>query len=77
VLAVLAGPAVAEHTARHCCQCEGVIKVAIGEQTGVGRDPRSMELQLQATVEKRPQRSPIRFTLRVPHPSHPPPYLTL
>ena len=35
-------------------------------------DPRSVELQFQAAVEKGPEWPMIRFTLRVPHPSCPP-----
>ncbi len=76
VPAVSAGSAVCENFARQWRQPEGVVEFAIGEQTGVGGDPRSVELQLQAAVENGPQGPPIRFTLRVPHPSRPPFYVS-
>ena len=44
-------------------QAEGFVQCTIGEQTSVGRDPRTVELELQSSVEKRPQKPPIRLTL--------------
>ena len=36
-------------------QAEGIVKFAKGEQTSVGRDPRTMELQLQTGIELDPE----------------------
>ena len=49
---------------------QGIVEFAVGEQAGVGCDPRTVELQLQPSVETGPKWAAIRFTLRVPHPSH-------
>ena len=49
-----------------------VVQFAISEQPRIGGHPRSVELQFQAAVEKGPEWPMVRFTLRVPHPSHPP-----
>jgi hypothetical protein len=43
-----------EHAARQRGQSEGIVEFAIGEQTSVGGDPRSAELEIQAAVEDRP-----------------------
>ena len=59
VPAVPAGAAVGENFARQSGQAESIIEFAIGEQTGVGGHPRSVELQLQAAVENRPKRAAI------------------
>ena len=72
VPAVPAGAVVANGVAGRCSQAESVVEFTVGEQTCVGRDPRAMELQLQAAVEIRPDWAAIRFTLRVPHPADPP-----
>jgi len=55
--AVPAGPRIGEHVRGHCAETEGVIEFAIGEQSGIGRDPRTMELQLHAAVEIEPERT--------------------
>ena len=47
------------------------------EQSGVGGDPRAVELELQSAVETGPKWSAILFTLRVPHPNRPLRHLTL
>ena len=67
--AVLAHPAVGQDMARHCGQPQGIVEFTIGEQSGVGGDPRAVELELQSAVETGPKWAAIRFTLRVPHPS--------
>ena len=72
VPAVPARAAIREHAARQCGQPERVVQFAISEQPRIGGHPRSVELQFQAAVEKGPEWPMIRFTLRVPHPSHPP-----
>jgi hypothetical protein len=41
-----AGATVGDNIARQCGQPEGVVKLAIGKQTGVGGDTRSVDLQL-------------------------------
>ncbi len=55
VLAVLAGARVNELIANHVRQPEGVIELTVGKQSGVGGDPGTMELKLQAAVEIEPQ----------------------
>jgi hypothetical protein len=62
VLAVLAGAWINELIANHIRQPEGVIELAVGQQSGVGGDPGTVELKLQAAVEIEPQRTINRFT---------------
>ena len=57
VLAVLAGARIDKPVASDVRQAEGVIEFAIGEQSGVGGDPGTVELKLQAAVEIEPQRA--------------------
>ena len=75
--AVLARPAVGQDIARHCGQPQGIVEFTIGEQSGVGGDPRAVELKLQSAVETGPKWAAIRFTLRVLHPNRPLRHLTL
>jgi hypothetical protein len=49
-------------------QAEGVVQLAVGEQAGVGSDPRPVEFELEAAVEGDPERL-FRFTRRVRHPA--------
>jgi hypothetical protein len=49
----------------HPFQAKGIVKLAIGEQSGVRCDPGTVELQLQATVEIDPQMGVFGFTRRV------------
>ena len=63
--AVPAGPRIGEHVCGHCAETKGVIEFAIGEQSGIGGDPRAIELQLHAAVEIEPERTIDRFTRRV------------
>ena len=44
--AVLAGTRVGQHVARHHAETQGIVKFAIGQQSGIGGDPRAMELKL-------------------------------
>ena len=60
--AVPAGARIGEHVAGHCAETEGVVEFAIGQQSGIGGDPRAMELQLHAAVEIEPERTIDRFT---------------
>jgi hypothetical protein len=46
-------------------QAKGIIKLPIGEQSGVRCDPGTVKLQLQATVEIDPQMGISAFTRRV------------
>ena len=75
--AVLARPAVGQDIARQCGQPQGIVEFTIGEPSGVGGDPRAVELKLQSAVETGPKWAAIRFTLRVPHPNRPLRHLTL
>ena len=55
--AVLAGAWVNETIANHVGQPERVIEFTIGEPSGVGGDPGTMKLKLQAAVEIEPERA--------------------
>ena len=66
---VLAGAAVAEHSARGAGQPKDVVEFPIRKQTGIGRDRGSVELELHTAVEIDPKRLPFRFTHRVRHDS--------
>ena len=46
---------------------EGPIEFAVGEQAAVGRDPGTVELELDPTVEGSPQRRLFGFTRLVSH----------
>ena len=61
---------VSQDITRQYGQAQGIVEFAVGEQAGVGCDPRTVELQLQPSVETGPKWAATRFTLRVPHPSH-------
>jgi hypothetical protein len=64
---VPAAPGIREDRCGRRGQAKGVVQLAIGEQTGVGGDPGTVELELDAAVEGDPQRF-FRFTRRVRHP---------
>jgi len=51
---VLARSHVSDKVTGQCSQAKGVIEFPIGEQTGVGSDPRPMKLKLQAAIKSRP-----------------------
>ena len=52
---IFAGTAALEKTPGNLAQAKGIVKLPIGEQSGVRCDPGTVELQLQATVEIDPQ----------------------
>ena len=62
---VLAGPA-----ARTSLASTVRPRASVEFAVGAGCDPRTVQLQLQPSVETGPKWAAIRFTLRVPHPSH-------
>jgi hypothetical protein len=64
---VPAGARLGQSLATACGQGEHVIKFAIGQQSAVGGDRRTVEPEHQAAVEIEPQRAPVRFTRRVRH----------
>jgi hypothetical protein len=55
--AVLASACIGEHVPGHSAETESVIEFAIGQQSGIGRDPGAMELKLHAAVEIEPERT--------------------
>ncbi len=57
MLAVLTGARIDEFVANHVRQSEGAIELAVDQQSGVGGDPGTVELKLQAGVEIEPQRT--------------------
>jgi hypothetical protein len=67
VTTVLAGARVGERVATRVGQPEGVIQLAIGQQSRIGGDHAAAKLKQQTTVEIEPQRTPVRFTRRVRH----------
>jgi len=64
---VAAAPAVAEHGHSQIGEAESVVQFAIGDQATVGRNARTMKLELDPAVETEPQRRLAAFTLRVRH----------
>ena len=44
-----------------------MVEFAIGQQPGIGGEPRTMELELQAAVKIEPEGTITRFTRRVLH----------
>jgi len=62
---VVAGPEVKQVSGNQLRQSRRIIKIAIGEKTGVRTDPRSVELQLDGAVESEPQRVLACFTHEV------------
>ena len=65
--AIPAGARIRQQVTRHRAETEGVVEFTIGQQSGIGGDPRAMELELQPVVEIEPQRALDRFTRRVRH----------
>jgi hypothetical protein len=55
--AILTGARISEHVPRRGAEAESVVEFAIGQQSGIGRDPRAMELKLHAAVEIEPKRT--------------------
>jgi hypothetical protein len=67
VPAVLARPRIREPIASRLRKAESIVKLAIGEQSSIGRDDRTAKLERQPAVEIEPQRLAVRFTRRVRH----------
>ena len=67
MLAVFARAHINQFVTYHAGQTKSIIEFSVGKQTCVRRDPGTVELQLQATVENQPQRPVLGFTLRVRH----------
>ena len=67
VSSVLAGARLRQSLAAACGQSEHVVQFAIRQQSAIGGDHRTAELEHQAAVEIEPQRLAVRFTRRVPH----------
>jgi hypothetical protein len=64
---VLAGACLGQSLASACGQSKNVVQFAIGQQSAIGGDHRTVELEPQAAVEIEPQRLGVRFTRRVRH----------
>ena len=65
ILAVLASARVNEFIADHQVQAEGIIEFAIGRQSSIGRNSRTVKLQLQAAVKIQSQWLAFGFIRRV------------
>ena len=68
---VRAGAGVRQNVSSGLAQSQGIIKFAAGQQTTIRRDLRSVELQLETTVERQPKINTLRFTRRRFHSRHP------
>jgi hypothetical protein len=68
---VRAGAGVREDISSGLAQTKDIVEFAAGQQTAIRRDLRSMELQLEATVEPQAKSGVLRFTRRRFHSSHP------
>ena len=64
---VPARAAINQVLSRDVHKAERVIKLAIGQQSGIGGDAGTVELQLEATVEIEPESSAFRFTRWMHH----------
>jgi hypothetical protein len=51
VLGVLSGACVVQAGGGVACQCEGVIELAVGEESGIAGDGRAVKFQLELAVE--------------------------
>lgn len=65
--AVLAGAGIGEHVIGHRAEAQGIVEFAIGQKPGIGGDPRTMKLKLQAAVEVEPESAITQFTRWVLH----------
>jgi len=63
---VLVGARIGESVGTRIGQSQRVVQLAIGKQPRIGGDRGAAKLKHQAAVEIEPQRTPIRFTRRVP-----------
>jgi hypothetical protein len=64
---VLATAAIEQLGNRDSAEPEGIVQLAVGEQTAVRRDPGAVEFELDPAVETDPKRLQSRFTHRVRH----------
>jgi hypothetical protein len=67
VTAILARPGIRKDFSGQVCQAKRIIEIPKREQTSVGRDPRTMELQLQAGIKRDPESGITFFTRRTVH----------
>ncbi len=67
VLSVPSGPRVHKPLSGRLRQSEGFVKLPEGKKPCIGRDLGTVEFQLQAPVETKPQRPVSRFTRRARH----------
>lgn len=58
--AILAGAHIGQRTGRHVGQAQGVIQLAVSQQSGIGSNRRTVELECQAAVEIGPQSASMR-----------------
>ena len=68
---VRAGAGVRQHLSSGLAQTKGIVEFAAGQQTTIGRDLRSVELQLETAVERQPKINTLRFTRRRFHSRYP------
>jgi hypothetical protein len=68
VAGVLAAARFGEPPARFTREPEDLVKLSVGQEPGVTRDTRPMELELQPAVEMEPQRPLLGFTHWIPSP---------
>ena len=59
------------HLSSGLAQTKGIVEFAAGQQTTIGRDLRSVELQLETAVERQPKINTLRFTRRRFHSRYP------
>ena len=71
VASVRAGAGVRQNVSSGLAQTQGIVEFAAGQQTTIGRDLRSVELQLETAVERQPKISTLRFTHRRFHSRYP------
>src|SRR5689334_3082712 len=68
---VRAGAGVRQNLSSGLAQTKGIVEFAAGQQTAIRRDLRSVELQLEATVERQAKYGDLWFTRRRFHSRHP------
>jgi hypothetical protein len=68
VLGVLSGARVVQAGGGVACQCEGVIELAVGEESGVAGDGRAVEFQFELVVKTESEGIILALTHWVPLP---------
>ncbi len=66
VARVFATARIGEHPGRLSREPEALVELSVGQQPGVARDARPMELELQPAIEMEPHRPPFGFTHWIP-----------